>query len=316
MCDLCYVLCGYVCMCLCSTCMSAMYVVCLCVICVCALCCVCIYTMYCVVCGGWMCVSLSCLARSSMRWEITKGYFTKQMGFPNLFLALWHLHLSLFSSDHKGLCVILVRSGLPGWEAEKVLPGAEQWGFGTHKGGGVVPSLWSEFWDPRPWSDENHLKRACEVIAPPPTRPHPLFVAVVREGVSVVLANIKKEMGGLVMKKELSGCLWISFGYILNPRLPPSVYLTVSFINGFDFFKWSAGPKGTTYCKEIRRRGSWGNGCLSFNLRSKPFQGRHPHPGFQPGKWLCHKCHRFLWVRNKDYKVQSFETFTKSHWYL
>lgn len=171
MCDLCYVLCGYVCMCLCSTCMSAMYVVCLCVICVCALCCVCIYTMYCVVCGGWMCVSLSCLARSSMRWEITKGYFTKQMGFPNLFLALWHLHLSLFSSDHKGLCVILVRSGLPGWEAEKVLPGAEQWGFGTHKGGGVVPSLWSEFWDPRPWSDENHLKRACEVIAPPPPAP-------------------------------------------------------------------------------------------------------------------------------------------------
>lgn len=179
-------------------------------VCMCCICIVC-FVVHDVVGGLWGCVCAcvdvcvcNCLVWliPARHWQITKSYVSKQWAsLTSLFLALWHLCLSLFSSDRKGLCLIPVPNWLVGWEAEKVLPEAVRWVCEIHQGGEVVCSLWSEFWglcclEQREPSEESHRSTRCSRA-----------FAVSREGISVTLPKIRR-WGAWLLKKNRAA--WVS----------------------------------------------------------------------------------------------------------
>lgn len=122
-----------------------------------------------------------------------------------------------------------------------------------------------------------------------PSEPGPRSIAVLRHFVVVregVAGTLMGQMSvGSEWRREPSRSFWIYFGCILNLRSPWSVYLAMSFINCFDFFKCCVGPKGMPYHKEIRRKATQKVDTYASAYAQNPSEGWYPHTAFQPETW-------------------------------
>lgn len=113
--------------------------------------------------------------------------------------------------------------------------------------GGFKPLKWV-LGPALPWSNENHLRRVLE---------SPWHSGILLLLEKVYLGCCLSSGGrcvGWKWRKDLSRPLWIYLGCILNLRSPWSVYLTVSFINCFDFFKCCVALKAYPITRKSEER--------------------------------------------------------------